>query len=73
MPRIWNAKLDVGKVGDKTTTIRPEDPAIAALQEERTKLLRKIQDSRKLVKRFVSQLHDTETFIKVSHFYACVR
>ena len=38
---------------------------MAALKEERTKLLRKIQDSRRLVKRFVSQLHDTETFIKV--------
>ena len=35
------------------------------MTEERTRLLRKIQDSRRLVKRFTTQLHDTQTFIKV--------
>ena len=55
----WNLVHPAGK------TTAAEDPLVAALKEERTKLLRKIQDSRRLVKRFVSQLHDTETFIKV--------
>jgi hypothetical protein len=36
-----------------------------ALQEERRRLLRKMEDSRRLVRRFTSQLHDTQTFIKV--------
>jgi len=37
-----------------------------ALKEERSKLVRKIEDSRRLVRRFTSQLHDTQTFIKES-------
>jgi hypothetical protein len=38
---------------------------VTALHEERRRLLRKIEDSRRLVRRFTSQLHDTQTFIKV--------
>ncbi len=50
-----------------------EDPTVAAMREERTRLLRKIQDNRRLVKRFTSQLHDTETFIKVSLYVSGIK